>query len=167
MLSGENKNKALALIALVFLLGVALGAVGHSVADRRVLGARSPAQPPAFLQPRPNPPRAMARLTNELKLTPEQQKQIGDILADMQHRYDAVHDQMNPQFEEIREQGHEQIRQVLSPEQRPKFEDFLRRVDQERRRRAGVNATSAPNGNGAPTNTNPALNSNTSPNSSH
>jgi len=128
-------RKALALIALVFVLGVALGAVGHSLADRRVLGAR--AQTPGFLQPRPNPPRAVARLTNELKLTPDQQKQIGDILGGMQRRYDAVHDQMNPEFAQIREQGHDQIRQILTPEQRPKFEDFLKRVDEDRRRRAG------------------------------
>lgn len=132
---GSSNRKALALISLVFVLGVALGAVGHSIADRRVLGgARN--QSPAFLQPRPNPPRAVAHLTTELNLTPEQQKQVGEILADMQRRYDAIHDQMNPQFAEIREQGHDQIRQILTPEQRPKFEDFLNRVAEERRRRA-------------------------------
>ncbi len=137
-----SNRKALALLALVFLLGVALGAVGHSVADRRVLGARTVNQSPAFLQPRPNPPRAVARLTNELKLTPDQQKQIGEILADMQHRYDAVHDQMNPQFAQIREQGRDQIRQLLTPEQRPKFEDYLKRLEEERHRRAAnPNAT--------------------------
>jgi Spy/CpxP family protein refolding chaperone len=141
----SNNRKALALIALVFVLGVALGAVGHSVADRRVLGARPQTQP-AFLQPRPNPPRAVARLTTELKLTSDQQKQIGDILADMQHRYDTVHDQMNPEFVQIREQGREQISQVLTPDQRPKFQDFLRHVDEERRRRAGgSNPNPAPN----------------------
>jgi Spy/CpxP family protein refolding chaperone len=144
MIPGANNRKALALIILVFALGVALGAVGHSVADRRVLGAR--AQPSPFLQPRPNPPRGVARLTAELKLTAEQQKQIGDILADMQHRYDAVHDQMNPEFQQIREQGRDQIRQVLTPEQRPKFEDYLKRLEEERRRRAAnPNPGSNPN----------------------
>jgi Spy/CpxP family protein refolding chaperone len=145
MAFGPNNRKALALIALVFLLGVALGAVGHSVADRRVLGART--QPPApFLQPRPNPLRGVARLTSELNLTPDQQRQIGDILADMQHRYDAVHDQMNPQFAQIREQGRDQISQVLTTEQRPKFEDYLKRLDEERRRRA-ANPKANPNAN--------------------
>jgi Spy/CpxP family protein refolding chaperone len=133
MISTTSNRKALALIVLVLVLGVALGAVGHSLFDRRVLGARTQAP---FLQPRPNPPRAVARMTTELKLTPDQQKQIGDILGDMQRHYDAVHDQMNPEFAQIREQGHDQIRQVLTPEQRPKFEDFLRRVDEDRRRRA-------------------------------
>ena len=146
MAFGPSNRKALALIALVFVLGVALGAVGHSVADRRVLGARTQAPAP-FLQPRPNPPRAVARLTNELKLTPDQQKEIGEILADTQHRYDVVHDQMNPEFEKIREEGHDQIRQVLTPEQRPKFEDFLNRVAEDRRRRA---ANPNPNGNRNP-----------------
>ena len=135
MAFGSNNRKALALIILVFVLGVALGAVGHSIADRRVLGARTQAPAP-FLQPRPNPPRGVARLTAELKLTADQQKQIGDILADMQRRYDAVHDQMNPEFQQIREQGHVQIRQILTPDQRPKFEDYLKRLDEERRRRA-------------------------------
>ncbi len=144
---GPNNRKALALLVLVFVLGVALGAVGHSVADRRVLGARTQTQAPSpFLQPRPNPPRAIAHLTTELKLTPEQQKQIGDILADMQHRYDVVHDQMNPEFEQIREQGRDQIRQVLTPEQRPKFEDYLNRVAEERRRRA-IHPSAAPTAN--------------------
>ena len=145
MAFSTNNRKALGLIALVFVLGVALGAVGHSLADRRVLGART--QSPALLQPRPNPPRGVARLTNELNLTPDQQKQIGEILADMQRRYDIIHEQMNPQFEQIREEGHDQIRQVLTPEQRPKFEDFLRRVAEDRRRRAAgqTGATTSPN----------------------
>lgn len=147
MAFAPNNRKALALIILVFVLGVALGAVGHSIADRRVLGART--QPPApFLQPRPNPLRAVARLTADLKLTSDQQKQIGDILADTQRRYDAVHDQMNPEFQQIREQGREQIRQVLTPEQRPIFEDYLKRLDEERRRRAASpnsNVNSNPN----------------------
>lgn len=144
MAYSTNNRKALALIVLVFVLGIALGAVGHSLFDRRVLGARAQIEP----QPRPNPPRAVARLTNELNLTPDQQKQIGDILGDMQHRYDAVHDQINPQLYQIREQGRDQIRQVLTPEQRPKFEDYLKRVDEERRRRAAnPNANPNPNPN--------------------
>jgi Spy/CpxP family protein refolding chaperone len=134
MAFSPNNRKALALIVLVLFLGIALGAVGHSLFDRRVLGARTQAQTEP--QPRPNPPRAVARLTTELNLTPDQQKQIGEILMDMQRRYDAAHDQINPQLYQIREQGHDQIRQILTPEQRPKFEDFLRRVDEERRRRA-------------------------------
>lgn len=137
---GRNNRKALALIVLVLFLGIALGAVGHSLFDRRVFGARAQIQP----QPRPNPPRAVARMTTELNLTPDQQKQVGDILADIQHRFDAVHDTINPQLYQIRQEGREQIRQVLTPEQRPKFEDYLKRLDEERRRRT-ANSNASPN----------------------
>ena len=122
-----TNRKALALIVLVLILGVALGAVGHSLFDRRVLGART--------QARTDQPRGVNRLTTELNLTPDQQKQLGAILTDMQHGFDGVRRQMDPQFDQIREQGHDQIRQILTPEQRPKFEDFLKRVSEERRRR--------------------------------
>jgi Spy/CpxP family protein refolding chaperone len=122
-----TNRKALALIVLVLVLGVALGAVGHSVFDRRVLGART--------QTRPDPPRGVNRLTTELNLTPDQQKQLSAILTDMQHRMDGVRQQMDPQFNQIRDQGHDQIRQILTPDQRPKFEDFLKRLAEDRRRR--------------------------------
>jgi hypothetical protein len=122
-----TNRKALALIVLVLVLGIALGAVGHSVFDRRVLGART--------QSRPDPPRGVNRLTTELNLSPDQQKQLSAILMDMQHRMDGVRQQMDPQFNQIRDQGHDQIRQILTPDQRPKFEDFLKRLAEERRRR--------------------------------
>jgi Spy/CpxP family protein refolding chaperone len=122
-----TNRKALALIVLVLVLGIALGAVGHSVFDRRVLGART--------QTRSDSPRGVNRLTTELNLTSDQQKQLSAILTDMQHRMDGVRQQMDPQFEQIREQGHDQIRQILTPDQRPKFEDFLKRVAEDRRRR--------------------------------
>jgi Spy/CpxP family protein refolding chaperone len=122
-----TNRKALALIVLVLVLGIALGAVGHSVFDRRVLGART--------QTRPDPPRGVNRLTTELNLSPDQQKQLSAILTDMQHRMDGVRQQMDPQFNQIRDQGHDQIRQILTPDQRPKFEDFLKRLAEDRRRR--------------------------------
>jgi Spy/CpxP family protein refolding chaperone len=122
-----TNRKALALIVLVLVLGIALGAVGHSVFDRRVLGART--------QTRPDPPRGVNRLTTELNLTSDQQKQLSAILTDMQHRMDGVRQQMDPQFNQIRDQGHDQIRQILTPDQRPKFEDFLKRLAEDRRRR--------------------------------
>ena len=126
MASSSNNRKAIALIVLVFVLGVALGAVGHTFFDRHVLGAQSP--------------RGVARLTKALNLTPDQQKQIGEILAEMQHRFDSLHQQMSPQFDQIREQGHDQIRQILTPEQRPEFEDLLKQFAEDRRRRnAGSN----------------------------
>jgi hypothetical protein len=133
--SAANR-KALALIVLVLFLGIALGAVGEIFINQRVLGARPQTQITNQSQTAPNPSRAVTRLTNELSLTPDQQKQLSGILTDMQERFDGLRQQMNPQFDQIREEGHDQIRQILTPEQRPKFEDFLRRVAEDRRKRS-------------------------------
>lgn len=123
-------RKAIALLILVFALGIALGVVGTRVVNARAFAARANASPQGN-----NPPRAVARLNQELNLTSDQQKQITGILSDMQAGYNNVREQANPQYERIRSQGREHIRQVLTPEQQPKFEAYLQRLDQERRER--------------------------------
>jgi uncharacterized protein HemX len=131
-------RKALGLIFLVLALGIGLGAVGEVFVNQRVL-ARPQAQVQNQNGRAPAPLRAVPRLTKELDLTPDQQKQLSAILTEMQERFDGVRQQMNPQFDQIREQGHDQIRQILTPDQRPKFEDFLQRVAEDRRKRSNPN----------------------------
>jgi Spy/CpxP family protein refolding chaperone len=125
-ISTASSRKAIALLVLVLLLGIALGVVGTTVVNRRVYGARAG---------NANRTRPFDRLTRELKLTPSQQTQVKSILSDMQSKYDVIRRQDAPQFSQVRQQGRQQIRQLLSPEQKPKFEQFLSEIDRERRRR--------------------------------
>ena len=125
-------RKAITLVVLVFALGVAFGAVSTSLVNRRVYGARTRTQNG---EPRPGRERLVKRLKGDLDLSAEQEAQLTGILANTQSRYDAVHEQMKPQFDQIREQGRDQIRQILTPEQRPKFEEFMRQVDEEHHRK--------------------------------
>jgi Spy/CpxP family protein refolding chaperone len=121
-------RKAIALLLVVFLLGIALGALGHIALGRRTFAART--------RDRTNgQPHLVSRMTRELNLTADQQKQLSNVLMDMQRKFAAVRQQMTPQFEQIRNQGHDQIRQMLTPQQRPKFEDFLRRLAAEHGKR--------------------------------
>jgi len=76
------------------------------------------------------------RLTQELNLTPEQQKQLDTIMISVQAQYKAIHQSTDPQINETRQKGREQIRAILTPEQKPKFEEFLKRLDEERKRNA-------------------------------
>ena len=129
MTSNPASKKAIALLVLVFGLGVAFGALGLRLLSGRVYGARTPrAQSTGEM-------RVVNRLTHDLDLTLEQQKQVSEILTDMQVRYNAIRQQMNPQFDQVRSQGREQMRQILTPEQRPKLDEFFRQVDEERRKR--------------------------------
>ena len=128
--ASNGSRKAFLLVFLVFVLGIALGGVGMYVLTTRVLAAR--------LQPtQRRPANAMAKFTRDLNLTTDQQKQIEAIFADTRARYAALHDKSDPEYERVRQEGRERIRETLTTEQRPKFEDLLRQMDEDRRKRQG------------------------------
>src|SRR4029078_8275350 len=131
MIYSPVSRKAIGLLILVFALGIAVGVAGARFINGHVYGAppTPPEQSPSL------PVRAVARLTNELNLSADQQKQLDTIFEGMQNGYDTVREQMNPQIEQVRQQGRNKIRQVLTADQLPKFEDYLRRLDEERRKR--------------------------------
>jgi septal ring factor EnvC (AmiA/AmiB activator) len=119
------------LLILVFVLGVAIGAAGITIFNTRVYGdLRKPPQQQASTTTR-----TVARINQDLNLSADQQKQLAQILDSMQAGYNNIRQQMTPQFEQVRQQGREQIRQILTGDQRPKFEEYLQKVDEERRRR--------------------------------
>jgi Spy/CpxP family protein refolding chaperone len=128
METNKGSRKAFLLVLLVLALGMGLGSVGTYVVTTRVLAARP--QQAAHI-----PANHMAMFTRDLNLNPDQQKQIQAILTETRARYAEIHSQADPEYEQARQAGRERIRQVLTPEQRPKFEDLLRRMDEERRSR--------------------------------
>ena len=126
--TSQSSRKAFLLVLLVFALGIGLGSVGTYVVTTRVLAARPQ-------QAARNPANHMAMFTRDLNLNPDQQKQIQAILTETRARYAEIHSQADPEYERARQAGREKIRQVLTPEQKPKFEDLLRRIDEARRAR--------------------------------
>lgn len=128
--ANPGNRKAFLLVLVVFVLGIALGALGMYVAGARVWGAR-----PEVQGHRDKHARFVEQLTRDLNFTAEQRKQLDAILADMRAKFQALHDQMAPQSEQVRQQGREQIRAILTPEQRPKFEEFLRQHDEGRKKK--------------------------------
>ncbi len=128
--TNQTNRRAVGWVLLVFVLGIALGALGTYLVGARVRGARPESQ-----DHRDKRARVVERFTRELNLTPDQQKQLDAILADMHNKYEEIRKQVAPHNEQVRQQGREQIRAILTPEQRPKFEEFLRRLDEERKKR--------------------------------
>jgi Spy/CpxP family protein refolding chaperone len=124
----QGSRKAFLLVLLVFALGICLGSVGTYMVSTRVHAAR-------LQQGDHNPANHMAMFTRDLNLNAEQQKQIQAILTETRARYAEIHSQADPEYEQARQAGREKIRQVLTPEQRPKFEDLIRRIDEQRRAR--------------------------------
>jgi Spy/CpxP family protein refolding chaperone len=122
-------RKAALWVGFVFLLGAALGGVLGNV-----FGVHARNVPPPQLTEGEKRAQKVQRLTQELSLAPDQQKQVEAIIASVQVQYKAIRQSTEPQIDEARQKGREQIRAILTPEQKPKFEDFLRRLDEERKK---------------------------------
>lgn len=124
-------RKAAVWVGIVFLVGAAVGGMaGYGYSRWSVSAAHAPVPEPVKRAQR------VEQLTKELGLTSEQAHQLDAILMERHAESKAIHDQSDAQFEQVRRKGREQIRAILTPEQKPKFEEFLRKLDEERKRNA-------------------------------
>ncbi len=124
-------RKAAMWVGIVFLLGAALGGMlGYAFAHSSYAANKAPLSDSARRQQK------VAELTQEANLTDLQRQQLDVILNDMQAEFKAIRKQTDPQIDEARHRGRDRIRAILTPDQRPKFEDFLRRLDEERKKNA-------------------------------
>ena len=78
----------------------------------------------------------VAELTQLLNLSGEQAKQLDAIILVLHGESKSIRDQLDTQMEQLRQKGRGQIGAILSPEQRPKFEEWLRKRDEERKHSA-------------------------------
>ena len=120
-------RKAAMWIAAVFVLAAALGSVSGYMYGHRAPG-------PA-LSDDAKRQQKVATLTKELQLTPDQQTQVDAIFRDTQGKFQAIRKDSDAQIEVARQAGRERLRSVLTPEQKPKFEEFLRKMDEDRKNR--------------------------------
>jgi Spy/CpxP family protein refolding chaperone len=136
MNESSAKRRAALWVAVVFVLGAALGGVfGYFYGHRNTVAAANP--------PLSEPQRRAQRveqLTQELGLTNDQRQQLDSTLLQLHTEYKSIRDQsdqrLSSQMNQARQKGRDQIRAILTPEQKPKFEEFLKRFDEERKRNA-------------------------------
>ena len=122
-------TKAALWVGTVFLLGAALGGVlGYLSAHRTASAANPPLSEPQRRA------RRVEQLTRDLSLTPAQSQQVDAILLQRHAEAKVIHDQTDAQIDQVHQKGRQQIREILTPDQKPKFEEFLKRLDEERKR---------------------------------
>jgi|HubBroStandDraft_1064217.scaffolds.fasta_scaffold375988_2 Spy/CpxP family protein refolding chaperone len=124
------KQRAALWVAVVFLLGAALGGVVGYIFAHHSVSANSPRTAEEKRAQK------VEQLTREANLTPDQRQQLEVILTQLHAEYKAVHEQSDAQIDQARQKSRNQIRAILTPEQKPKFEEFLRKMDEERKRNA-------------------------------
>ena len=124
------RRKAALWVAIVFLLGAALGGmIGYGYAHRSVAAANTPLPEPVRRAHR------VEQMTQELGLTSDQAKQLDAILMQWHAEVKTIHQQSDAQIEQLRQKKRNEIRAILTPEQKPKFEEFLTKLDAERKRK--------------------------------
>jgi Spy/CpxP family protein refolding chaperone len=131
----STSRKAALWVALVFVLGAALGGMtGYEFAHHKYSVTNAAVRPPITTAERRA--QRVQELTRDANLTPDQAQQLDAIIADIQGQIKNIRKTTDPQIDDARMRGRERIRAILTPEQRPKFEEFIQRLDAERKRNA-------------------------------
>ena len=135
-MNSETRQKARLWLGLVFILGAAIGGVfGYSFAHRSYAASQAPA---ATLSEPERRAKRVAEMTKEVGLTPEQSTQIDQIIHQAHDEMKTIHEKSDADVDVVRQRAREQMRSLLTPEQRPKFEAMIQRKDQERKKQQGA-----------------------------
>jgi anti-sigma factor ChrR (cupin superfamily) len=107
--------KPVILLLLVFAAGICVGVVGTRVVVRRSIRQ-------AVRQPELVRLRIERDLTRELELDPSQQVKLDEILVSTQQQVATAKQERQPRFRAILTDTQKRISDILTPEQREKFE---------------------------------------------
>jgi hypothetical protein len=142
-MSNSISWKAIGLLVVVFGVGLALGSAGMRQWQAHVLASQQH-------------PDTVTQLKTDLQLTPDQVAKVEAILNDTHAKWHALdgqehaewdskyapldkqrselnqqrHSEWDPKFDQVRQQGRNNIRAILTPDQKVKFEEFLKRIDE-------------------------------------
>lgn len=136
----KARREAAILFVVVFVLGVVFGGLGDRLWNQHVSG-----ETPITIVTKSHPTndQLIDSFCQQVKLTPEQRKQLAGIMDDTEAKWRALYAPLNPQKEAIRQEGRARIRGILTPSQIPKFEEYMKRVDEQRKAQAAAAAAAA------------------------
>jgi esterase/lipase len=126
----DIRKKAAIWLALVFVLGTATGGVfGYSLARRSYAATKT-----VMLSEAERRAKKVAEMTQAIGLTDEQVQKADGLIKNAQTEIRSIHDKSDAEVDVVRMKTREQMRTFLTPEQAPKFEQYVQRLDEERRK---------------------------------
>jgi hypothetical protein len=134
----KARREAAILFVAVFVLGVVFGGVGDRLWNQHVSGGSAPVTVVTVTHPTND--QLIDNFCQAVRLTPEQHKQLAAIMDDTETKWRALYAPLNGQKEAIRQEGRARIRAILTPEQIPRFEAYMKRVDEQRKAQAAAAA---------------------------
>ena len=124
--------KAKLLVFAIFFIGIATGILIANFYTTRVTGSPDASNPPDRTQ---RAQRDINKFYDYLGLDQQQREQMHKIGEETRHEFQDLRKETQPRFEAIQEESRAKIRAVLNDEQRKKYDDFRRRMDERRRNR--------------------------------
>lgn len=132
-MTSDTRQKAGLWLAVVFALGLAIGAVfGYNFAHKSFAASR-PTTPASLTEPERRAKR-IAELTKELQLTPKQSQKVNAVLLQAHDDMRVIHEKSEADIDVVRQKARTEMRTFLTPEQLPKYEAFVKKVDEERKK---------------------------------
>lgn len=116
-----SNPRVLLTFSLIFLCSALVGAIAITFTQSQTFVASSPQELSREM--------TLSRLTTELDLTPDQQERLRVVLDDYFQYYHALQDQLD----EVKASGREKITELLTDQQKLKFEKMLKEALAERR----------------------------------
>lgn len=127
----DSVKKARLWLAVVFLVGAAIGIVfGYSFGHHTVIANTAPS-------PMSEPERRakrVAEMSKELGLNAEQGAKMDEIIKSAHEQIKGIRDNSEKEVDTVRQSARNQMRAMLTDEQRPKFEAIVQRMDEERKK---------------------------------
>ena len=125
--------KATFLLFAIFLIGIVTGILISNFYTTRVLtGSPDPANPPDRTM---RAQRDINKFYDYLELNQAQREQMHKIGEETRHEFQELRKETQPRFAAIQEKSRVKIRAVLNEEQRTKYDEFRRQMDERRRNR--------------------------------
>jgi Spy/CpxP family protein refolding chaperone len=129
----QSRMQARLWLAIVFVLGVAIGLTfGFSFAHRSYASTTQP----QMSEPERRAKR-VAEMTSEIDLTAAQSQQVDAIIHEAHEQMKKVREKSDADLDAVRQKARGEMRELLTPQQKPKFEEFVRKMDEERKKQAG------------------------------
>ena len=120
----KSKTSAALILLATFALGATAGGIGYRLAQRRVA---------AVEDRHPNPRNAPGHLVNEmavgLNMDAAQKAKLEEIVGRSRERYRSLSEQFRPQYDAIRNETRQEIRQILRDDQKQHFEELIAKID--------------------------------------
>jgi cell division septum initiation protein DivIVA len=134
-MNADSLRKARIWLGVVFVVGAAIGAVfGYSFAHHHAYAAT----PPTAISEPERRAKRVADMTQELGLTPDQVTKVDDIIKSTHAEMKSVRDKAEKDVDGLREQARNQVRTLLTDQQKPKFETMVQRDDERRKQQQAL-----------------------------